>query len=129
MEKLFSMVNEATKNNINILLIQIDEAHSSAWPMAIDSLLNVDKVEPHKTFEDRVLRANYFVEKYAPPYPVYIDAMTNEFADLFRAWPDKYHCINKDFKVIAKADYHSEGDKEAVIMEDCTVVLERLFKK
>ena len=123
------MANSAKDNNINILLIQIDEAHSADWPMAIDELLGVDKVETHKTFEDRVKRANFFIEQYNPPYPVYIDAFTNDFADLFRAWPDKYHLINKDFEVIAKADYHSKGKKEAVIMEDCTVVLERLFTK
>lgn len=129
MEKLFSMAEEAKKNNIDILLIQIDEAHSSAWPMAIPELLGVDKVEPHKTFEGRVKRANYFVNEYNPPFPVYIDTWSNTFSDLFRAWPDKYHCINKNFEVVAKSEYHSKGEKEAVIIEDCTLVLERLFVK
>ena len=127
MEKLFSMAEILKKNNINIILIQIDEAHSTAWPMAIDTLLQVDKVEPQKTFQDRIDRAKYFIEKYNPPYKVYIDTWSNDFANLFRAWPDKYHCINKDLQVIAKSEYHSEGDKEAVIIEDCTIFLEKLL--
>lgn len=128
MDKLFSMSKLLYRNNINVILIQIDEAHSTAWPMAIDTLLNVDKVEPQKTFEDRINRANYFVEKYNPPYPVYIDNWSNEFANLFMAWPDKYHFINKDLVILAKSEYFSEGKKEAVIMEDYTVLLEKYIK-
>ena len=64
MEKLFSMSEILKKNNINIILIQIDEAHSTAWPMAIDTLLQVNNVEPQKTFQDRIDRAKYFIEKY-----------------------------------------------------------------
>ena len=128
MDKLFSMSQLMYQNKISIILIQIDEAHSTAWPMAIDTLLYVDKVEPQKTFEDRISRANYFVEKYNPPYPVYIDTWQNEFANTFMAWPDKYHFINKDFVVLAKSEYHSEGKKEAVIMEDYTVLLEKYIK-
>lgn len=93
--------------------------------MAIDTLLQVDKVEPQKTFADRVNRANYFIEKYDPPYSVYIDTWQNDFANSFMAWPDKYHFVNKDLQVVAKSEYHLEGDKEAVIIEDYTVLLEK----
>ena len=67
--------------------------------MSIDVLLNVEKAEVQKTFEDRVKRANHFVNNYKPPYPVYIDAWNNDFAELFKAWPDKYHCINNNLKL------------------------------
>ena len=115
-------------NNINVILVQIDEAHSTAWPMSINNILNVDQPAPQKTFSDRVNRANYFVDNYNPPYRVVIDTWTNEFAELFRAWPDKYHCVDKDLIVIAKADYHSDEEKEATIMEDCTLVLVNLIQ-
>lgn len=127
MTKLFSMAEELKKKNINVILIQIDEAHSDAWPMAIDHLLNVESTQPHKTFEDRIKRANFFIQKYNPPYPVYIDGFDNDFAEKFRAWPDKYHCIDNKLNIIAKSEYHHDEIKEATIIEDCTLVLEKLI--
>lgn len=121
MAKLFALSEITQSKKINVILIQIDEAHSSAWPVAIDTILGVDQPEPQKTFEDRVTRAHEFITKYNPPYEVYIDGWNNEFAELFRAWPDKYHCINKDFQVIAKAEYHKEEDAmEAKVIKDYT---------
>ena len=100
--------------------------------MSINNLLNVEEPEPQKTFDDRVARANYFVDTYHPPYEIYIDGWSNDFAELFRAWPDKYHCINKNLEVVAKSEYHMSdmGDnKEAVIVEDYTIVLDKLMNK
>lgn len=127
MEKLFSMSSELIKKNINIILIQIDEAHSTAWPLSINAILNIEQPEPQKTFEDRINRANYFVDKYHPPYNVYIDGWDNQFAELFRAWPDKYHLIDQNMMILAKSDYGTEGEKEAVIVEDCTILLQNLI--
>ena len=124
MQKLFDMANDVFDNNLNVILIQIDEAHSSAWPMYIEN-----QPEPQQTFENRIERANHFVYKYQPPYEVYIDGWNNDFAELFRAWPDKYHCINKDFKIIAKADYHTDGEKEATVIEDYSNLLAQILLK
>lgn len=79
------------------------------------------------TFEDRINRAKYFIDKYNPPYPVYIDGWSNEFAEKFRAWPDKYHCIDNKLNVIAKSEYHRDEAREATVIEDCTIVLEKLL--
>ena len=87
MAKLFSMAEILYKNNITVILVQIDEAHSEAWPMAINMLLNVEQPKPHQTFSDRVERANYFVENYDCLYKVYIDNWDNDFAETFRSWP------------------------------------------
>jgi len=125
MAKLFGMAEALKKNNISIILIQIDEAHSNAWPLGINNLLGVEEPEPQKIFEDRVARANYFVENYHPPYTVMIDVWNNDFAEMFRAWPDKYHFIDDNFEIIAKSEYHTDGDNDALIMEDCTRVLEK----
>ena len=114
---------------MNVILIQIDEAHSNAWPLSINELLDVEQPKPQRTYDDRISRANEFVMKYEPPYPVFIDGWSNDFAELFRAWPDKYHCVNKDLIVVAKSEYHSGDDKEATVMEDCTVVLEELINR
>jgi hypothetical protein len=135
MAKLFNMAKELHDNNIFVILIQIDEAHSTAWPMAINDTLKVEQPNPQKSIEDRFIRAKYFVDTYHPPLPVYVDTWNNDFAERFRAWPDKYHCINKDFEVIAKSEYHvgssedeDDDSKEATVIEDCTEVLEKLIK-
>lgn len=127
MAKLFSMENELQKNNISIILIQVDEAHSNEWPLAIESVLGVTQPESQKTFNDRVIRAQYFVDNYKPPYTIMIDTWTNEFAEMFRAWPDKYHIINNNFEIIAKSEYHSDKHKDALIVEDCIIALEKLM--
>lgn len=120
------MANEIREANINVILIQIDEAHSSAWPMALD-----DQPSPQSCFEERIARAKLFVDKYNPPFEVYIDGWANVFAETFRAWPDKYHCVDNSLKVVAKAEYgrgeHVDGEKEAVVLEDYTNLLKRLI--
>jgi len=128
MTKLFDLCEKVTANNILVILIQIDEAHSTEWPMAIDKLLNVEQPEPHKTFDDRINRAKQFIEKYNPPYPVYIDNWNNEFAEKFKAWPDKYHFIDNNYKIIAKSQYHDDVEHEATIIEDCTLVLKKFIQ-
>lgn len=118
------MSDRVKRAGIKVILIQIDEAHSTAWPMALDN-----QPEPQYTFQDRVNRARMFVEKYDPPYDVYIDGWHNTFADTFRAWPDKYHCVDENLKVVAKAEYYSDKvrNKEAVVIEDYTELLDRLI--
>lgn len=104
--------------------MQIDEAHSEAWPMALPT-----QPTPQQNFQERVERANAFVTKYKCPYPVYVDGWNNIFAETFRAWPDKFYFVkNSDLKVISKSEYHKEGALEAVIIEDYTELLTRLFK-
>jgi hypothetical protein len=55
-ERLFSLADRMKKNGINFILIQIDEAHSTAWPKGVPNT-----PEPQKNFQDRVDRANKFV--------------------------------------------------------------------
>jgi len=124
------MADELLKHKIFVILVQIDEAHSIEWPMAIDNTFDVIQPENQKTFEDRINRVNYFVKHYNPPcdvFNVYVDGWNNEFAEIFQAWPDRHYCINKNFQIITKAEYHLEGDEEAVVIEDCTITLEKLM--
>jgi hypothetical protein len=129
MERLFAMSERVFANNLNVILIQIDEAHSTEWPVAIEQNIGQETPEPHKCFEDRLKRANEFVTKYNPPFNVIVDGFSNDFAEKFRAWPDKYHCVDSSLKVFAKSEYHLEGDSEAKIIVDCTVLLEQLINK
>lgn len=125
MKLLFDLADSLIKHNIRVILIQIDEAHSNSWPIAINKILNVEQPEPQKTLNDRIQRAQYFVDHYNPPYEVFIDTWCNDFAELFRAWPDKYHFINNKLELIAKSDYHTDEDKEAIVIEDCVDLLKR----
>ena len=128
MAKLFDLAPLLKDKDIDVILVQVDEAHSTAWPLSVDHLFNVDQVEPHKTFDDRIGRANHFVNKYQCPYKVFVDTWSNDFANIFRAWPDKYHCINDELTIVAKSEYHSTDMKEATVVEDCTLVLEKLLQ-
>jgi hypothetical protein len=122
------MAPRLEQHKINIILVQIDEAHSDAWPVAIPEILGVEQPKPQQCFQDRVDRANSFVAEYAPPYPIFIDGWNNEFAELYQAWPDKYYCLDANLKVIAKSEYHKEGHYEAKIIEDYTNLLETLMQ-
>jgi len=113
-------------HNINLILIQIDEAHSEAWPVGIETL-NVLPVKPQRTFQDRIARAQYFVDNYKPPFTVYVDGWNNQFAELYRAWPDKYYCVDKDLKVIGKSEYNKEGSEEALVVVDLIDFLNKLM--
>lgn len=127
MARLFDMASSIRKHGIELVLIQIDEAHSTAWPRAVDSLLNIESVESHSSIDDRINRAKYFLTKYKPPYKVYVDVWNNNFAELFHAWPDKYHCVDKNLALISKSTYHGKGDNEARVIVDVTVMLEQMM--
>lgn len=124
MKRLFDMSDRLFQVGIKVILIQIDEAHSSEWPMALEN-----QPTPQKTFQDRIDRAKEFVQKHDPPYNVYIDGWNNDFAETFRAWPDKYHAVNDNLEVFAKAEYGtgSDGNAEAVVIEDYCDLLEKLM--
>jgi hypothetical protein len=110
------------KHRIKFILVQINEAHSTSWPIGLDHM-----PAPQANIDERVERANEFVRNNHPPSGVFhvcIDAWQNAFDNMFQAWPDKYYCIDKNKKVIAKAEY---GD--AVILEECTDLIVRIIKK
>jgi hypothetical protein len=120
------------KKNIKFLLVHINEAHSSAWPIGLP-----DQPEPHSCYNDRVLRAKEFIEKdkkeiiknnpeNSDPFIVRVDGWDNLFDDTFRVWPDKYYLVDHNYKVLAKSEYGEKSD--ALINVDCVTLLEELLK-
>ncbi len=106
---------------INLILIQIDEAHSSdAWPIGL-----TDVPESHKNLDERIKRANDFVLIDTPPFEVYIDMWTNDFAECYHSWPDKYLCIDNNLDIIAMSEYGKKSD--ALINVDCVVLIKQLM--
>jgi hypothetical protein len=106
---------------IRFLLVQIDEAHSTKWPVGLK-----DTPEPHKDFGERVARANAFVSREKPPKPfqVLIDGWDNAFGNNYQAWPDKYYCIDSNYKILSKSTYGARGD--ALVDSDCTEIIKQL---
>lgn len=114
---------------MNVILIQIDEAHSTDWPVYIDAILGIEQPAPQASIEERMARAKQFVQKYNPPFDVYVDKWENSFAQTFRAWPDKFVCCNSDLEIISKSEYHSGNEKEATIIVDYVDLLLELMNK
>ena len=109
---------------IKFILIQIDEAHSTAWPIGLENCPT-----PQKTYMERVERANKFVSKETPPeqFSVCIDEWSNTFANKFKAWPDKYYLIDNKLNILKKSEYGTSGNNDALIVEDCSLILTKLI--
>lgn len=106
------------EKRIAFLLIQIEEAHTPAWPTGTITL-----GIPHTDQADRRSRAAAFAASIADAkhFKVVVDPWTNTFANRFRAWPDKYYLLDADNKVQQKSTYGATQD--AVIDIDCVDLL------
>jgi len=58
-----------------------------------------------------------------------IDCWENDFANKYKAWPDKYYCITQtksgQYKIIDKSRYGLPGD--AIINKDCCDLIEEIL--
>jgi hypothetical protein len=105
---------------ILFLLVQIQEAHSTDWPIGREH-----EPTPQATLAERVARAQTFVNDTRPPasaFRVCVDTWDNTFDNVFQAWPDRFYCVDANGRVIASATY---GD--ATIDQDCTDLIEQLL--
>jgi hypothetical protein len=102
-------------------MIYINEAHSNKWPVGYK-----DQPEPQMCMNDRVCNARK--SKIDNPYELLIDQWTNDFEELFHAWPDKYYFVDaKTLKILAKSEYGNEGDEDGRIEVDCTTILQDII--
>lgn len=111
-------------NKIKFLLVQINEAHSSAWPAGLP-----DQPEPQKCYTDRVSRAAKFAKEDNPKdsFILRVDGWDNLFDNKFRTWPDKYYLIDNNYKVLAKSEYGMK--KDGLIDLDCLDLLKNMLNK
>jgi len=103
---------------INLVFIQINEAHSSKWPLGLS-----DHPEVHKDLDDRLKRAQQFIDKYSFPYPVYVDSWSNDYEKAYHAWPDQYIIIDNNTGKIAT---QSEYNEDALVTNDYAKLLQNL---
>ena len=128
-DKLLSLNIE--NNNIKLILVQINEAHSDEWPKHLQ-----DQPAPQKDFNDRIDRAKLFQEKYnIDQYPfiqVYVDGWDNSVDTMLQLWPDKYYLLDKNKKILKKSEYGSASDSsrksEAQVIEDYFDILSNISK-
>lgn len=110
------MAARLARSKIRLYLIQISEAHSSLWPVALP-----DQPEPQQSYEERRQRALRYQATDQPPYPVLVDGWDNHFQNTFHAWPDKYFIVDATHTI----RYHSQYGN-ALIKEDLLDILPRL---
>ena len=108
------------EHNINFILIQIEEAQSTAWPTGLKNT-----PEPQKSLDERIERALQFVKDNNPPFEILVDTWENAFAIKYKSWPDRYYCIDKNHKIVAKSEYGLKG--QALIVKDCCDLIEELM--
>jgi hypothetical protein len=104
------------EKDIFFILVQIDEAHTPAWPQGIITL-----GIPQSDINDRIKRAQEFSTEELvgneANFKVLVDTWSNSFAETYQAWPDKYFLFDSERKVVAKSTYGAY--KNAVIDVDC----------
>ena len=110
---------------ILFILIHIDEAHSSEWPVGLEN-----QPEPQKNIQERIDRANNFIIDNNVPFPVYVDNWENDFAEIYQAWPDKYYHVGPDLVVINKSEYGTGVDNhpDALIKLDSLDLIKQLLE-
>lgn len=106
-------------NNIGLILVQIEEAHTNKWPLGF-----TDHPSNHHTFVNRVSRANEFVNKFPKFKNVYVDGWTNDFEQEFQAWPDRFVLVDSNLMILEKSEY-SMG---AIIINDYADIISSMIK-
>lgn len=62
-------------------------------------------ITPQVDINDRLERANNFVQDHDIKYEVYVDTWNNDFEQTFQSWPDKYYQIDNNNIIIKKSTY------------------------
>lgn len=117
---LFELEPKLKEKKINIILVQINEAHSTKWP---NGLINTP--QPQKDFSERVERANNFVKEDNCPFTVLIDDWNDIYDNKYQVWPDKYYCVDKNMKIVEMSKYGKT--KDALIDKDCLELVYELL--
>ncbi len=102
---LLALYKKLERKGIKVLLVQVNEAHSSNWPIGLPN-----QVEPQTDLMDRLQRANDFVRDDVPQYPfiVGVDGFDNLIDDTMHLWPDGWICFDHEWIVTAKSTYTSK---------------------
>lgn len=93
------------KEKADFLTIYIIEAHASdEWPLGKKIC-----IPQHKTLDDRMKVAKNFIEHFDYKIPMVVDPMSNNFNNVFAAWPERYFIIH-DNKIAHISEPGEYGD-------------------
>ena len=115
------MADRLFKVGVQVIMIYIQEAHTTLWPIGLNHPF------PQLHFEDRCARAQTFVDEEKCPYPVWVDGWDNTFTHTFQAWPDRYFLVTQQGILLMQSEYGT-GDQDAKVILDCTRVLEAILQ-
>lgn len=111
------------EKNIFMILVQIDEAHTDKWPIGLEHPFG------QKDMSDRLQRARSFVAENQiddKAFKVVVDNWSNNFAETFRSWPDRYYCFDKDLIIEHMSEYGKYADAKVDV--DCVDLIKELMK-
>ena len=118
--ELYESAEKMADKGIGIILVQIHEAHSSAWPTGL-----ANQPAPQTCLMDRMARAKELIDEDQPPFPIFVDTWEDGFEQVFHAWPDKFYLIDRDMRILRKSTYGAHSD--ALIDEDCIQIVRRMI--
>lgn len=117
--RLLELQDRLIKSDYRLILVQIQEAHTTLWPLGMDN-----HPEPQRSFEERLARAQRFTADYNIKYRVVVDPWGDTFEKRFHAWPDKYYLINPQLQITGKSEYRADS----IVSNDYGELLENLLK-
>jgi len=80
------------------------EAHASdEWPLGTRTV-----IPQHRSTQARIEAAKSFQEKYNWPIPMVVDTISNDFHNVFSAWPERLFVIENG-KMAYIADAGEDG--------------------
>lgn len=90
----------------DFVVVYLMEAHAKdQWPLGSHV-----EIEQHKNLEERIAAAEAFIQRFDCKVPVLIDTMSNQFNDLFAAWPERFFVIhNMKMRYIAQPSLEDKG--------------------
>ena len=116
---------EAAEGRVRVVLVQIQEAHTTRWPLGM-----TDHPEPHATIEERMERARAFRSRLPSCFRLLVDPWGDPFEQRFRAWPDRYVMLapaDESGNRIVEAQ--STYSMDAVVETDYARILTELLDK
>ena len=95
------------KEKINLVIVYISEAHAAdEWPLSMKH-----RIKQHKTLEQRIKAANYYISQTNCEFGFYIDSFNAiNFESTYSGWPER-GIVVKDRKIAYFARDEFDGPK------------------
>jgi len=100
----FEQMMETFKGKARFLIVYITEAHSAdEWPVG----KTISFCDQPKTLNQRIDLAKTYQQKFNSQISIAVDPMTNDFDQMFSAWPIRMFIVQEG-KLVYKAQPNTE---------------------